>query len=131
MGQMWHHVPLLGGSLAFLGTEVEWDLVLLGLSSHERKPIPSAWADDGGKRLHLVLTLLEHLPLVPRPLPREQNRQVPGTEATATRTHHSPHPVSKDSVTRVTGNGCSLWWCPKVSFKNKFENLTKFHQFKD
>lgn len=40
MGQIWCHVSLLGGSLAFLGTKVEWDLVLPGLNSHERKPVP-------------------------------------------------------------------------------------------
>lgn len=74
MGQIWCHVPLLGGSLAFLSTDVEWDLALPSLNSHERKPVPSAWVDNSGEKLQLVLPQLEHLSLAPCPFPRGQSR---------------------------------------------------------
>lgn len=136
-GQIWCYAPphpQLGGSLAFLGTDVGWDLALPGSNRLEREAsLPSPWVDDGEERLP------KHCPdwdTCPPLIPRSWSfptraEQAPGTEATAPRTNPSPRSVSMDFAIRVTGDpGCKAYggagnFLLKTKFKK--ENLKKIN----
>lgn len=125
--------PPLGGSLAFLGTDVGWDLAFPGSNRHERKPLSP----------ELGLTMVRRgrtrccpdWNTGPSLIPCSRSfsmraEQAPGTEATAPRTNHSPRSVSMDFAIRVTGDGCKAYggagnFLLKIKFKK--ENLKKIN----
>lgn len=116
-GQTWHHGHALGGSLG-ASRGVTWP------------------EEPRETRLSPVLGAMVVAAPTGMPAPGELSfpmrvQRARGVEAAATRTRHSPRPVSMDLAIGVTRDGFSLQWYWKVSFKNKFKNLTKFHQLKD